>query len=222
MYAVSGILAALFERERTAVGAVIEVSLLDSMVEWMGYPFYYARYTGAAPPRTGARHATIAPYGPFTTRDSKTLLLSVQNEDEWETLCSRVLQRPALARDSRLSTNPLRVTNRALTDQVVGEGIRKLSLAEAIDLCNAARIACGEVNDVGTLEHHPQLKARHRWTDIDSPVGRLTSMLPPIIVRDQRPAMGNIPAVGEHSAAILQELGYSNDDIRRLREAGIV
>jgi crotonobetainyl-CoA:carnitine CoA-transferase CaiB-like acyl-CoA transferase len=222
MYAFSGILAALFQRERTGNGAVIEVSLLDSLAEWMGYPFYYARYGGTPPSRTGASHATIAPYGPFTTRDAKTLLLAIQNEDEWQALCTRVLRRPDWARDPRLCTNSLRVTNRALTDQLVSEGIRQLTLGEALELCEAARIAYGQVNDVGTLEHHPQLMARHRWTQIGSPVGKLTSMLPPIVVQDMQPSMADIPAVGEHSKLVLLELGYSKDDIRALYEAGVV
>jgi itaconate CoA-transferase len=222
MYAFSGVLAALFARERTGAGAIVEVSLLDSLAEWMGHPFYYARYGGTPPPRTGASHATIAPYGPFATRDARTLLIAVQNETEWEALCTRVLRRPELAQDPRLRTNSLRIANRALTDQVVGTGLGELALADAIELCEAARIAYGQVNEVGALEDHPALSARHRWTEAGSPAGPLTSLLPPIIVRDVEPVVGDIPAVGEHTEPVLRELGYSGEQILALRTAGIV
>lgn len=222
MYAFSGILAALFARERTGAGAVVEVSLLDSLAEWMGHPFYYARYGGTPPPRTGASHATIAPYGPFTTRDAKTLLIAVQNETEWVALCTGVLGRPELARDPRLRTNSLRIANRALTEQVVGAGIGELALADAVELCEAARIAYGQVNDVGTLEDHPALSARHRWTEVGSPAGPLATLLPPIVVRGTEPVMGDIPAVGEHTEPVLRELGYRDEQILALRKAGVV
>jgi itaconate CoA-transferase len=222
MYAFSGVLAALFERERTGQGALLQVSLLDSLAEWMGYPFYYARYGGAAPARTGASHATIAPYGPFQTSDGRTFLLAVQNEHEWSALCSLVLERPALTDDPRLRSNSQRIANRVLVDRVVGESIAALTEAQAIDRCERARIAYGQVNDVKTLEHHPQLEARQRWSEIDSPAGRLVSMLPPIVVQGQTPVMGSIPAVGEHAEAILSELDYSGQTIASMRDAGII
>ena len=222
MYAFSGILAALFERERTGRGALLQVSLLDSLAEWMGYPFYYARYGGAPPARTGASHATIAPYGPFRTRDGQTFLLAVQTEPEWSALCSIVLDRPAVAEDPRLRTNWLRVKNRVLLDQLVGESIAALTEAEAIGRCEQAHIAYGQVNDVQALEHHPQLEARRRWSHVDSPVGRIVSMLPPIVVQGQQQIMGDIPAIGEQAGAILSELGYGDQDIAAMRESGVI
>jgi itaconate CoA-transferase len=222
MYAFSGILAALFERERTGQGAVIEISLLDSLAEWMGYPYYYARYSGSPPPRTGASHATIAPYGPFTTADGESLLLAVQNDREWLSFCTLVISRTELVDDPRLLTNSLRVANRDLTDGVVGDAIRTLVLTEVISRCERARIAYGRMNDISMLEHHPQLTARHRWTAVDSPVGQIASLLPPIIASDQQPDLGSVPAIGEHTELILRELGYNSSDIADLRKNGVI
>jgi itaconate CoA-transferase len=222
MYAFSGILAALYARERSGRGDHIEVSLLDSLVEWMGYPFYYARYSGSPPPRAGAHHAAIAPYGPFRTADGGDLLIAVQNDKEWQGLCMVVLGHPELADDPRFASNPDRVANRDVLDLLVGGAIAVLDMQEAERRCERARIAHARLGDVGALEWHPQLTSRDRWAQADSPVGPVAAVLAPWVLSGQMPSIGAIPDLGQHSAAILAELGYSPRDIVALQQAGVV
>jgi itaconate CoA-transferase len=208
MYAFSGILAALYARERSGHGTLIEVSLLDSLVEWMGYPFYYARYGGSPPARSGAHHAAIAPYGPFPTADGSDLLIAVQNDREWEALCAVVLGDPGLASDPRFAANPDRVAHRDVLDQLVGEAIAALDMAEAERRCERAHIAYARLGDVGDLERHPQLTARDRWSTAESPAGPIAAIRPPWIMSGQVPPTGSVPDLGQHTTAILAELGY--------------
>ena len=222
MYALSGVTSALYARERTGHGGHIEVSLLDSLVEWMGYPFYYARYGGAPPPRSGAHHAAIAPYGPFRTADGVDILIAVQNDREWEALCAVVLGLPGLAGDQRFSSNPDRVANRDALAPLVGEAIAGLRLPEAERRCELARIAYARLGDVGELERHPDLAARGRWDSVGSPVGPVAATLPPWIMPGQAPTVGPVPDLGQHTAAILAELGYSANEITGLRESGVI
>jgi crotonobetainyl-CoA:carnitine CoA-transferase CaiB-like acyl-CoA transferase len=222
MYALSGVLTALYTRERTGRGGHIEVSLLDSLVEWMGYPFYYARYGGAPPPRSGAHHAAIAPYGPFRTADDKDILIAVQNDTEWEALCTVVLGQPELARDPRFASNPDRVASRDVLDPLVARAIAAIDLTEAERRCELARIAYARLGDVGDLERHPQLQARGRWTQVGSPAGPLAAAFPPWIISGRPADTGPVPDLGQHTSAILAELGYSAEDISGLRESGVV
>ena len=199
MYAYSGILAALLHRARTGRGSRVEISMLEALGEWMGFPLYYAIEGQPPPPRTGAAHATIFPYGPFPAGDGSTVMLGLQNEREWKVFCRDVLLEPALAADPRFASNVQRVANRdALTDAIV-EGFARLSAAEVVARLDAAGIANARVNDMHELQAHPQLAARDRWRSIGSPAGPLPALLPPAGTDAFEPRMGAVPALGEHS-----------------------
>jgi len=222
MYAYSGILSALIARERTGRGCRVEVSMLESMVEWMGYPLYYAFDGAPPPPRAGAAHATIFPYGPFAAGDGRTVMLGLQNEREWAAFCTVVLRRPELAADERYSSNSRRVANRAELDPVIRGALAALSADELVARLDAAQIASARVNDLNDVWRHPQLAARRRWTDVGSPAGPIRALLPPVTSDGYAPRMGAVPALGEHTDAILAELGWSEDAIVRLRRDGAV
>lgn len=219
MYAYSNILAALIERGRTGRGKRIDVSMLESMVEWMGFPMYYAFEGAAPPPRAGAAHATIYPYGPFPTGDGKTVMLGLQNEREWQVFCAKVLGRPELANDDRFSANPLRVENRDALRAIIVERFSTLDAAQLVALLEDAQIANAQVNGMAEVWAHPQLKARGRWTEVATPAGAVPALRPPGMT-DAR--MAPIPALGEHSEAVLAELGYDAAQIAQLRHDGVI
>lgn len=222
MYAFSGILTALYERERTGVGAAMEISLLDSLVEWMGYPFYYAEYGGTPPARTGTSHAAIAPYGAFTAGDGTDIVLSVQNEREWASFCQHVLDRPELATDERFDTGSRRVAHRRALEEHIAEVFSGLTGEQVQRRLAAARIAHARQRGVHEIGGHPQLVARDRLTEVESPVGPLTAVLPAIGLRGRPPRMGPIPALGEHTDTVLEELGYDSRTRDRLRAEAAV
>ncbi|MEA5671484.1 CaiB/BaiF CoA-transferase family protein [Pseudomonas sp. MH2] len=222
MYAYTGVLSALLLRDKTGVGSRIDVSMLESLVEWMGYPMYYA-YNGAPPPpRAGASHSTIYPYGPFPTGGGGTIMLGLQNEREWQLFCEKVLLDPALASDARFSANFRRSENREVLRQIIIDGFVELSLDEVVARLEDAQIANARVNDMQGVWQHPQLKARDCWREVDSPAGKLPSLLPPGRNAAFTPRMDPVPGLGQHSAAILEELGFSADDQARLAAAGVV
>lgn len=208
MYAYSSILSALLLRGRTGEGSHIDVSMLESLAEWMGYPLYYAFEGAEPPPRLGAAHATIYPYGPFTAGDGRTVLLGLQNEREWEAFCRVVLRRPELATEPRFASNALRNANREALRDIVHACFAGLTGAELRARLDAAQIANGDVNDMAGLWAHPQLAARGRWAEVDSPAGKLPALKPPGLNDRYDPRMDAIPRVGEHNAAILRELGF--------------
>lgn len=208
MYAYTGILTAIIRRGRTGEGATVEISMLEALAEWMGFPMYYGMYGGTPPPRSGASHAAIAPYGPFHCGDGKSVFLGIQNEREWAVFCGQVLENPDLATDERFSSNSRRVAHRDdLTDEVHA-AFEGLTSEEALARLDAASIANARLRDMLELEEHPQLEARHRWTEVDSPVGPLRALIPPATLDGEKPAMGRIPEPGEHTAQILAELGF--------------
>ena len=221
MYAFSSILAALLRRERTGEGSSLEVSLFDSLAEWMSYPIYYA-YGGTPPPRSGARHAVIAPYGPYTAGDGKVIYLGLQNEREWARFCADVLGRPALADDERFSSNPRRVEHRDELDAAIMDAFRCLTAAQVIERLEAAQIANARMNTVQELIDHPQLAARDRWCQVDSPVGPVRMLKPPFNIAGVDVPMRAIPSVGEHTDAILGELGIEEKTIRQWHAQQIV
>ncbi|HEK1687032.1 TPA: CoA transferase [Pseudomonas putida] len=222
MYAYTGVLSALLLRDKTGVGSRIDVSMLESLVEWMGYPMYYA-YNGAPPPpRAGASHSTIYPYGPFPTGGGGTIMLGLQNEREWQLFCEKVLLDPALASDARFSANFRRSENREVLRQIIIDGFAELSLDEVVARLEDAQIANARVNDMQGVWQHPQLKARDCWREVDSPAGKLPSLLPPGRNAAFTPRMDPVPGLGQHSGAILEELGFSADDQARLAAAGVV
>ncbi|MBI4473454.1 MAG: CoA transferase [Acidobacteria bacterium] len=206
MYAYSGILAALLQRERTGEGVALEISLLDALGEWMGYPMYYTM-GGSPPSRTGASHATIAPYGPYKTND-ESVIFGIHSSREWRAFCSIVLERPELGEDSRFQTNKLRVEHRALMDSAILDVFRNRTAAEVIERLDRAEIANARINSVSQFIQHPQLTARDSWRQVDSPVGPVPALIPPVRMRGVEPIMGAIPELGQHSESILAEFGF--------------
>ena len=222
MYAYTNILAALMHRQQTGEGQRIDVSMLESLTEWMGYPLYYS-FEGAAPPkRTGASHATIYPYGPFPAGDGKTVMLGLQNEREWKAFCGQVLQQPALASEERYASNPKRVANRADLYETIVQAFATLTADEVVQRLEAAQIANAQVNTMAEVWAHPQLKARERWTEVATSVGTVPALLPPGSWSKGAPRMDAVPALGQHTDAILAGLGYSVEQIQGLRAEGAV
>ncbi|MFF5973255.1 CaiB/BaiF CoA transferase family protein [Streptomyces sp. NPDC012769] len=223
MYLYSGILTALFTRATTGVARAVEVSLFEALAEWMHQPAYYTRYGGTQPPRIGTRHATIAPYGAFTAADGKDVLFSIQNEREWVALCERFLERPALAVDPRFATGSDRVAHREELDALVAERFAALDSATAGKLLDEAGIANAGVNDMTEFLAHPVLDARERWRDVRIPGGaQVPALLPPADLAGTSPRMDAVPAVGEHTADLLAELGYGPADIDALRARQVI
>jgi itaconate CoA-transferase len=222
MYAYTSILAALLQRARTGEGSHIDVSMLESLAEWMSYPLYYA-FDGAEPPaRSGAAHATIYPYGPFEAGDGKTVMLGLQNEREWQSFCEQVLLQPALARDARFDANAKRHEHRDALRALIVEAFKPLTAAQVVERLERAQIANAQVNAMADVWAHPQLKARGRWAEVASPVGPLPALKPPGVSDAFDYRMDAIPALGEHTDALLAELGYGASDIVAMRQAGAV
>lgn len=219
MYAYSGLLAALIARGRTGEGAALEVSLLDALAEWMGFPLYYTAYSGAPPRRSGPRHAAIAPYGPFRCGDGKVVFLAVQNEHEWARFCERVLGNAQLAAEPRYATGPQRVANSEALTALIESVFEARAAQQVQDALEAAGMAHARMNTVEEFLAHPQLESRHRWREVDSPVGKLRTLLPPVTTAAYEPALGPIPEVGEHSESILEELGFDAAEIAELRQS---
>jgi itaconate CoA-transferase len=217
MYAYSSILAALLQRERTGRGTHIDVSLLESSVEWMSFPLYYAYQGAAPPPRTGAAHATIYPYGPFKAGDGGLVMLGLQNEREWVIFCEQVLRAPQWARAEEFSSNARRVAARAKLESIILEVFAALEASEIVARLDAAGIANARINTVAEVWAHPQLAARERWTSVDTPAGPVPALKPPAMLRGVDARMDAVPALGEHTDGILRELGISNERIGRLR-----
>jgi itaconate CoA-transferase len=222
MYAYTNILAALLQRSKTGLGREIDVSMLESMVEWMTYPLYYAFDGASPPPRAGAAHATIYPYGPFPAGDAKTVMLGLQNEREWSVFCAKVLLAPELSTDPRFSSNSKRVAAREALREIIVAAFSKLTSEEVIDRLDHAQIANARMSDMSDVWAHPQLKERNRWVNIDSPAGSIPALLPPGAGTASDVRLDPVPALGQHTEALLNELGFSNDAIRELRDAAVV
>ncbi len=219
MYAYTGILNALIQRGRTGLGRHIDVSMLEAMTEWMTYPLYYA-YDGASPPpRAGAAHATIYPYGPFATGDGKTVMLGLQNEREWVNFCKQVLLQPALATDVRFDANAKRTAARADLKALIEQAFSALTADAVVARLDEAGIANAQVNTMADLWAHPQLQARQRWTEVATPAGPVPALLPPGCTEAR---MDAVPALGQHSRSVLAGLGYTEQQIDALVSAGTV
>lgn len=219
MYAYSHILSALLLRGKTGQGSHIDLSMLESLAEWMGYPLYYA-FEGAAPPsRTAASHASIYPYGPFAAGDGGVVMLGLQNEREWRVFCDKVLQAPQLCTDPRFASNAQRSQNRQALEALILQTFAALSTAEVIGRLDDAQIANARMNDMAGVWAHPQLQARERWQPVDSPAGRIPALLPPGRNNRYGYRMDAVPAVGQHTEAILRELGMDETAIQALRDA---
>ena len=222
MYAYTHILAALMHRQSTQRGASIDVSMLESMVEWMGYPLYYAFEGAAPPPRAAAAHATIYPYGPFQAGDGQSVMLGLQNEREWESFCKEVLGRPELIADARFSNNAARAQHRDTLGAIIDQVFGSLTAAEVVFRLESAQIANARVNEMKDVWDHAQLRARGRWTSVQTPVGEIPALLPPGKSSAFDPSIRAIPELGQHTNAILAELGYSESEIGQMRASGVI
>jgi len=222
MYAYTNILAALLQRGKTGKGSVIDISMLESLTEWMNFPLYYAYKGAEPPPRNGASHATIYPYGPFKAGDGKTVMLGLQNEREWVQFCEAVLENPALAKDERFNGNLKRNENRIELLKIIDACFSHLTAAQLIAKLEEAQIANAHLNDMDGLWKHEQLKARKRWTEVNTPNGLIPALLPPGLNDSYDYRMDAVPAVGEHTDAILKELGLEEADVSQMRASGAI
>jgi itaconate CoA-transferase len=220
MYAFSAILAALYRRSRDGQGATLDITMFEALGEWMGFPAYYTAYGGTPPPRSGAHHATIAPYGPFRVGDGGTVFLSVQNEREFGPFCDIVLQDKSLAADPRFSSGPARLQNRDALHARIDQAFTSMKTQEVIARLDAADVANARLNSMHEFWRHPQLEARRRWAKVGSPAGELDALKPPFNLSEFEPRMDPVPALGEHTRAILAELGYSEDEVESMTAAG--
>lgn len=222
MYAYSNILAALIQRGKTGKGCRIDISMLESMCEWMNFPLYYA-YDGAPPPpRTGASHATIYPYGPFAAGDGSIIMVGLQNEREWAVFCDKVLEKPELKNDERFSSSSRRSNAREQLRKIIEDAFSGMSSEQVVARLDEAKIGNSAMNDMDHVWSHKQLAARKRWVDVDTTVGKVKALLPPGMPKDFAPRMDAIPGIGEHTDAILVELGYEQEQIAHLRKTGVV
>jgi crotonobetainyl-CoA:carnitine CoA-transferase CaiB-like acyl-CoA transferase len=212
MYAYSGVLTALYQRERTGEGTSIDVAMLDALGEWMSQPFYYSVYGGQPARRTGARHASIAPYGPYRTAGGDQVFIGVQNDREWAVLCEQILRRPGLVSDPRFRTNPDRVVHDGELTTIIEERLRGIPAAELELALDQAGIACARLRSPAEFAAHPQLAARDRWREVGSPGGPVLALLPPVNIEGSEPAMGAVPALGQHTEAIRTELGFTSTE----------
>jgi crotonobetainyl-CoA:carnitine CoA-transferase CaiB-like acyl-CoA transferase len=222
MYAYTNILAALMHRQQTGEGQRIDVSMLESLTEWMGYPLYYAFDGAPPPPRTGASHATIYPYGPFAAGDGKTVMLGLQNEREWKVFCDKVLLQPELADEARFASNAKRSAARDELSALILQAFASLTAAQVAERLETAGIANAQVNTMQEVWAHPQLKARERWRQVETLAGAIPALLPPGSWQHGEPRMDAVPALGQHTDAILSRYGYSAEAIAALREQGAV
>ena len=222
MYAYTNILAALMHRQQTGQGQRIDVSMLESLTEWMSYPLYYAFDGAPPPPRTGASHATIYPYGPFAAGDGKTVMLGLQNEREWKIFCDKVLLQPELAAEARFASNAKRSAARDELSALILQAFASLTAAQVAERLETAGIANAQVNTMAEVWAHPQLKARGRWRQVDTSAGAIPALLPPGSWQHGEPRMDAVPALGQHTDAILSRYGYSAEAIAALRDQGVV
>ncbi len=222
MYALSSILAALYRRQAQGVGATLDITMFESLGEWMGFPAYFTAYGGEAPPRSGAHHATIVPYGPFKAGDGGTVFLSIQNEREYERFCAMVLEHEALIKDIRFSSGPLRAANRNAMHEEIDRVFSKLSSEIILQRLDKANVANAKLNSMQEFWDHPQLEARDRWREVGSPGGPIKAMKPPFNLDGFEPRMDAVPALGAHSRAVLAELGFTAAEILHMEKASII
>ena len=222
MQAQTAILAALIQRSKTGTGSNIDISMLEAMVEWMGFPLNYA-YDGAAPPaRTGSDHASIYPYGAFLTQDKKVIMLGLQNEREWSVFCENVLEQPELTNDARFAKNAARSTNRDALKAIIEKKFSVMTAEVVTNKLDQTQIAFANVNDMPAVWDHPQLRALNRLVDTETPAGTVKSFLPPGNNSSFAPSLGPVPALGEHTAQILADLGFDATEIKRFQENEVV
>ena len=222
MYAYTNILAALLQRGKTGKGSMIDVSMLESLGEWMSFPLYYAYEGAPAPTRSGASHATIYPYGPFAVGGGRQVMLGLQNEREWAVFCEQVLRDGGLTHDARFASNSLRHQHRDELKQLIEAVFAPLAIDDVVQRLDEAGIANAHINDMHDVWQHPQLKARSRWVEVDSPGGRIPALKPPGQHSGFDARMDGVPVLGAHTESILAELGYDDAAVARLRSEGCI
>lgn len=210
MYVYSGVLTALLNREKSGEGTILEVSMLEALGEWMSYPMYYAAYGGKDPERTGASHSTIYPYGSFACKEGKKVFLGIQNEREWASFCEHVLKKTFLVTDARFMNNTNRSKNREELKGIIENQFKEMSIHDVISKLEKAKIANARLNTMKDFFEHPQLEARERWRTVKTTAGSIAALIPPVTMEGFEPAMDSVPALGEHTDAILTELGLSS------------
>ena len=221
-YAFGGILAALVQRGRTGRGTRVQVTMFEALTEWMTYSMYAGHYGGRRPPRNGMFHPSLAPYGPHRAGDGKLVLFGMQNDREWAVFAREVLERPELAADPDYATNVKRVANRNQLTRIIEQAFAPFTAEQVLARLDRAHIANARINDMLELWDHPQLAARGRWREVATPAGVVPALLPPLNLGDDEPAMGNVPALGEHTDAVLSGLGIDSGRIATLRAAGAI
>jgi crotonobetainyl-CoA:carnitine CoA-transferase CaiB-like acyl-CoA transferase len=219
MYSFSAILAALVRRGRTGKGAHVRVAMLDALAEWMTYPMYRHAYNGSVMPRVSTSHPALAPYGAHATKDGE-VIFGLQNEREWVTFCDKVLGRPDMATDPRFQGNPGRAASRAALTEIIEAFFADKTTKEVVALLDRAGIANGRLNQAGDVWNHEQLAARDRWRQVNTPAGPVRALLPAFDFADVECAMGDVPALGEHTDAVLADLGFTPPEIAGMRDAG--
>lgn len=214
MYAYTGILTALYVRKETNKGAILEISMLEALSEWLGYPLLYSEYGGSDPKRTGSSHAAIYPYGSFEVKDGAQVFFAIQNEREWKQFCEKLIKSTSLTIDPRFHTNSGRVQHKEALKEIVEDTFKNASAEEIIIQLEEANIANAQLNTLKEVNNHPQLKYRQRWRDIDSPGGAVKALIPPVTSREFDIVMNRVPELGEHTEAILKEFGFQQQTIR--------
>jgi crotonobetainyl-CoA:carnitine CoA-transferase CaiB-like acyl-CoA transferase len=217
MYAYTNIMSAILLRQKTGIGSHIDISMLEALGEWMGYPLYYAYQNAPPPPRTGASHATIYPYGRFSVGGNAMVMLGLQNEREWQLFCEKVLLQPELVHDARFANNALRNTNRIILKEMIEQCFLHLSITVVQERLDSAQIANARMNDMAQVWDHPQLQARNRWQEISTPIGKVPALLPPVKNNQFTYRMDPVPEIGEHTNAILKELGLEEAQINSMK-----
>jgi itaconate CoA-transferase len=223
LYSALSILAMLYSREsgRTG-GAAIGVSLFDTMADLMGYPLTYTQHSGIDQQPLGMSSPAVAPYGAYRTADDQTVVLGTTNDQEWQRLSREILKRDDLADDERFATNAGRVAHRDILDEAIGAWCAQHDLEHVQKTADAAGIGNARYNLPSEVLTHPQLTARDRWRQIDTPVGPIPSLLPPPVISGYDPPMGAVPGLGQHTDSVLAELGFADDEIAALREQGVI